>query len=132
MNENLLNVPTSAPTTLVLQSAATVAGVGTDGNVTGKTMFLMDVQATPGTSTVIQFYGAGATGSHALIEGLRKVDFSLGTGSTITNAVANNEENNLYEEQWEFDVADLVGIRANIQSISGGSVTITGNAILEG
>ena len=96
-------------------TAATVAANGTDFTVGAYKTLTVEIYGTS-TSRTVTFYGKSKSGTLRAISGVRLSDFTVATSTTGTGEI------------WQFDVTGLESVTIGLTAVSGGNVTISGNA----
>ncbi|MEF3310819.1 hypothetical protein PV433_18200 [Paenibacillus sp. GYB004] len=102
---------------VVLHDASTAAGDGTALAVGAYRTLTLEITGTS-TSRTIHFEGASVGGTYYPLKGIRLSDLAMGTQTTSSGEV------------WQFEVTGLVTFRARISSISGGSISVKGRAVV--
>ena len=116
-NPLYVSVAGSKTEDITFHDAATVAADGTVFTVEGYKTITLEIYGTSANRT-IAFIGRGASGSDCAVMGVNLSDLSTGTSTTGTG------------ELWQFDVTGLTSFFVDLQTISGGNVSIKGKAVV--
>lgn len=121
-NEETYNVADLFRTEVVFHNASTVAGNGTPFEVKAfKTLTVEIVGSVANTARTITFYGKSKSGVLRLIPGVKvsgDTEFTMDTSTTGTGEI------------WQFDVTGLDYVVMDLTAITGGNVTVSGNAVV--
>ena len=118
----------------IFQHASTVSpGDGLPGLVYGLSTILTSIYVTPGASFAVSFYQSTDGNIYLPVAGINTNNYSsLATSTSQTNVLANDKNAQVYGENWQFNIAGGAYLLMKVTSITNGSITITGNALLGG
>lgn len=107
----------SATSSVILQPASSAVGVGNAFTVGSFKTLTIEIYGTS-TSQTVQFQGMGPSGTPYPIVGTKLNDGTTGSQSTALSQI------------WRFDITGLTSFQANLTAVSGGTVTVSGTAVV--